>query len=278
MEKRSKSPTPPSSDNDEDNDEEKIHHESPRGNTPPRSPSPTNSLHDNLPTPPPSPKQTVSVSVAHVYPPTTSQTTTSTTSLPPPPPVTSVPISTTPLPPPIISQSATTTIPDPTVEVNVSNTRATIGTEPPVTSKPLSPTHSTDSGATLGGANDEFDSTYYSPYHLPTDQDDDAPITRQHLQTINEKLDKLLDDNKSYSGVVLKSFLDTALEQYTESIEKSTQVVNDPSSACKKATADVVDVVHTTQIFLESLKGHDDTNAAKVQASVDSFSKSLQEE
>ncbi|XP_023744183.1 uncharacterized protein PB18E9.04c-like [Lactuca sativa] len=277
MAKRSKSPTPPSSEKDEENDEEKITHESPRGNTPPRSPSPTHSLHDNLLIPPPSPKQTVSLSVAPVPSPTTSQTTTSTTSLPPPPPpVTSVPISTTPLPPPIISQSTTTTIPDPIVEVNVSDTGATIGTEPPVTTKPLSPTHSTDSGATLGGANDEFDSTYYSPYRLPTDEDDDAPITHQHLQTINEKLDKLLDDNKSYSGVVLKEFLDIALEQYIESIEKSTQAVNDSSSACKKPTADVADVVHTTQIFLDSLKGHADTNAAKVQASVDSFSKSLQ--
>ncbi|XP_023752112.1 flocculation protein FLO11-like [Lactuca sativa] len=277
MAKQSKSPTPPSSENDEENGEEKIHHELPRGNTPPRSPTSTNYLHDKLPTPPPSLKQTVSVSVAPIPLPTTSQTPTSTTSLPPPP-ITSVSISTTPLPPPIISQSTTTTIPEPTVEVNLSDTGETIVTEPPVTSKPLSPNHSTDSGATLGGANDEFDSTYYSPYRLPTDEDDVAPITSQHLQTINEKLDKLLDDNKSYSGVVLKAFLETALEQYTESIEKSTQSVTDSSSSCKKATADVAEVVHTTQIFLKSLKGHADTNAAKVQASVDSFSKSLQEE
>ncbi|XP_023731435.1 uncharacterized protein LOC111879190 [Lactuca sativa] len=209
MAKRSKSPTPPSSENDEEDDEDEIHHESPR----------------------------VSVSVAPVHPPTTSQTT---TSLSPPSLVTSFPISTTPLPPPIISQSTTTTIPEPTVEVNVSETGATTGTEPPVTSKALSPTHSTDSGATLSGANDEFDSTYYSPYRLPTDEDDDAPITRQHLQPINEKLDKLLDNNKSASGTV-----------------------NDSSSACKKAIVDVADIVHTTQIFLNSLKGHTDTNAAK---------------
>ena len=85
-------------------------------------------------------------------------------SLPPPPPVTSTPISTTQLPPPIISQTTTTMIPEPTVEVNVSDTGATTVTETPIIHKPLSPTHSTDSGATLGGENDEYDSTYFSPY------------------------------------------------------------------------------------------------------------------
>ncbi|XP_023748912.2 pollen-specific leucine-rich repeat extensin-like protein 2 [Lactuca sativa] len=252
MARRSKSPTPPSSENDKADEEVKSHHKSPRGNTRPRSPTPTEPIHDKIPTLPPSPKQTISVSVPIDPPPTTSQPT---TSLPPPPPVTSTPISTTHLPPPIISQTTTTTIPELTVEVNVSDTGATTVTKTPIIHKPLSPTHSTDSGATLGGENDEYDSTYFSPYRLPTDDDADAPITTQHLQNINEKLDRLLEDSKAYSGEVLKAFLETALEQYTESIEKSTKA-----------------------IFLESLKGHADTNAAKVQAYVDSLSKSLQEE
>ncbi|XP_023747966.1 flocculation protein FLO11-like [Lactuca sativa] len=274
MAKKSKSPTPPSSENHEEDEEEEIRHDSPRGNTPPLSPTPTESPHNKLPTPPPSPKQIVPVSVVTIPPPTTSQTI---TSFPPPPPVSSIPISTTSLPPPIISQSTTTTIPEPTVGVNVSDTGVTTKTEPPVITKPLSPSHSTDSGATLGGANDEYDSTYFSPYRLPTDEDDDAPITSQHLQSIHEKLDKLLDDSKSYSGVVIKAFLDTA-QQYTGSIDKSTKAVNESTSSCQKASADVADIVHTPQIFLESLKGHADTSTARVQDSVDFFSKSLQEE
>ncbi|XP_023729154.1 proline-rich receptor-like protein kinase PERK2 [Lactuca sativa] len=176
MAKKFKSPSPSSSKNEEEDEEEEIHHVSPRGNTHPRSPTPTEPLHDKLPTPPPSPKQTVPISVAPVPPLTTSQTT---TSIPPPPPVTTIPIFTTPIPPPIISQSTSTTIPEPTIRVNVSDTGATTETEPPVTSKPLSPSPSTDSGATLGGATDEFVSIYYSPYRLPTDDDDEALVTRQ---------------------------------------------------------------------------------------------------
>ena len=50
------------------------------------------------------------------------------------------------------------------------------------------------------------------------------------------------------------------------------------TSSCKKATTDVTEIVHTTHIFLDSWKSHVDTSATKVQASVDLFSKSLQEE
>ncbi|XP_023749557.1 uncharacterized protein PB18E9.04c-like [Lactuca sativa] len=275
MARRTKSLTPPTSETDKEDEEEVGHHESSRGNTPPKSPTPTEPIHDNIPTPPPSPKQTIPVSVPIVTPPTTSQPT---TSLSPPPPVSSTPVSTLPLPPLVITQTTTTTIPELIVGVNVSDTGATIETEPPVITKPLSPTNSTNSGATLGGQNDEFDSTYFSPYKLPTDEDDDAPITRQHLQSIHEKLDTLIIDSNAYNGVALKGFIDTTLEQYTDSIDIYTKVIDASTSSCKKAVDDVTAIVGTTQIFLESLKGHADTNAAKIQDSVDSFSKSLQEE
>ncbi|XP_023741173.1 actin cytoskeleton-regulatory complex protein pan1-like [Lactuca sativa] len=104
MAKRSRIPTPPSSENQDDDEEEDIHQDSRRGNTPPRSPTPTESPHHKLPTPPPSPKLTVPVSVVPISAPATSQTT-------PPPPVSSISISTTTLTPHIISQSTTTTIP-----------------------------------------------------------------------------------------------------------------------------------------------------------------------
>ncbi|XP_023770501.1 flocculation protein FLO11-like [Lactuca sativa] len=276
MARRSKSPTPSSSDNEKEDDEEEVHHESSRGNTPPRSPTPTETIHTKIPTPPPSPKHTVVVSVPIDPPPTTSQPT---ISLPQSPPVTTIPISTSPLPDPIISQSTTTTIPDPTVGVNVSDTGATTTTtEPPVFTKPLSPTKSNDYCATLGGENDEYDSTYFGPYRLPSDEDNDDPVSSHHLQGIHDKLDRLLEDNKAYSGVVLKAFLETAIEQYTSSIEKSTSAIDASTSSCKKALTDVTEVVHTTQIFLDSLKNHANISAVKIQASVDLFSKSLQEE
>lgn len=41
-----------------------------------------------------------------------------------------------------------------------------------VTPKPPSPSPSSDSAPTLGGHNIEFESMYYSPYRLPTDEDE----------------------------------------------------------------------------------------------------------
>ncbi|KAL7591142.1 hypothetical protein Lser_V15G35008 [Lactuca serriola] len=280
MERKSKSPSPPSSEHDEersaDEEEEVQHHASPRGNTPPRSPTPTEQLHDKIRTPTPSPpKTTVPVSVAPIPPLPTSQTT---TSMPPPPPVSIVPISTTPLPPPIFSQATTTTTTEPPVNVNVSDTGANIETKPPVTSKPLSPSPSTDFGDTLGGANIEFDSNYYSPYRIPTNEEEDAPVTRQQVQSLDEKLDQLLASTRTYNDVVLKAFLDTTFEQYTEAIDKSTKVVEASTSSCQKATTDVAKLIYSSQIFLESLNGHAHSNAATINASVDSLSKSLQEE
>lgn len=113
MARRPKNPSFSNSEHDEEqsaNEDEEVGHEgSPRGNPPPRSPTPTEQLNDKIPTPPPSPlKNTVPASVAPIPPPPTTQ---NTTTILPPPPVSTIPFSTTPLPPPIISQATTTTTP-----------------------------------------------------------------------------------------------------------------------------------------------------------------------
>ncbi|KAL7587827.1 hypothetical protein Lser_V15G41173 [Lactuca serriola] len=260
MARKPKGPTPPPSD-DEDDQEVDSPYESPRGKTPPRSPSPI--PEDKIPTPPPSPKQ---------FPPKPE-----TVKIPTPPP------SPSPKPTPPKQPTPTPTLEIPvlvvlTVGVNVSHSGAPTVSETPATPIPPSPTKSTDSGATLGVDNDEYDSTHFSPYRLQLDEDTEGPINRQHLDSIHEKLDKLLADTKAYGGVVLKAFVEAAIEQYTKAMEKSTEAVNEYTSLCKKATTDIAEVVRTTQIFLDSLKGHADTNAAQVRASVDSLSQALKEE
>ncbi|XP_023771054.1 uncharacterized protein LOC111919701 [Lactuca sativa] len=195
--KRSRNQTPPSPAHPKEDEEDEVPPESSRGNTPPISPTPTESPPHKLPTPPPSPKPkppspTPKVPVSVV---TTSP---KKPSFPPPPPlVSSVSIPITTLPTPIISQSTTITIPEPTATVNVSDMGAPTETEPPVIRKPLTPTHSIGSSATLGEDNDEYDSTYFSPYWLQSDEDNDVPINHQYLQRIHEKLDKILADNKA---------------------------------------------------------------------------------
>ncbi|XP_023755823.1 uncharacterized protein LOC111904279 [Lactuca sativa] len=197
MARKPKGPTPPPSDND-DNEEAESQQVFRKGNTPPRSPTPTEEVkiptpppspkrsppqteEVKIPTPPPSPKQTPSKQT----PPTPTPkvpvlvvpTTTTETSLPLPP-VSFGSISITPLSTPIITPVTTTTIPEQTARVNVFDTGAPTATETPVITKTLSPTHSPDSGATLGGDNDEYDSTYFSPYRLHSDEDTEAPINR----------------------------------------------------------------------------------------------------
>ncbi|XP_023754897.1 uncharacterized protein LOC111903350 [Lactuca sativa] len=275
MAKRSKQQIPPSPDHSENDGEDEVPPESPRGNTPPQSPPQTESPPHKIPTPPPSPKQTPPKPTPKV-PVSVIPTSTTETSLPHPL-VSTVSISLTTLSAPI-THTTTTTLPEQTARVNVSDTGAPTETEPPVITKPISPTHSTESGATLGGDNDEYDSTYFSPYRLQSDEDTDTPINRQHLQSIHEKLDKLLADNKAYGGVVLKAFVETTIDQYTQAMDKSTDAIKESTSTCKKASANVAEVIRTTQIFIDSLKGHADTNAAKIRESVGSFSQSLKEE
>lgn len=72
--------------------------------------------------------------------------------------------------------------------------------------------------------------------------------------------------------------METAIDQYTQAMDKSTDAIKESTSICKKASADVAKVIRTTQIFLDSLKGHADTNADKIRESVESLSQSLKEE
>lgn len=62
-------------------------------------------------------------------------------------------------------------------------------------------------------------------------------------------MDKLLADTKAYGGVVLKAFMEIAIEQYTQAMDKSTDAIKESTSVFKKAYADVTEVIRTTQIF-----------------------------
>lgn len=88
----------------------------------------------------------------------------------------------------------------------------------------------------------------------------------------------MIASSSKYNGMFLKAILDTTLQQYTESIEKSTTVVNDSTSLFQKATTEVADLVCDSKMFLESFKGHASSNATKVNATLDCLSVSLQEE
>ncbi|KAL7618147.1 hypothetical protein Lser_V15G04357 [Lactuca serriola] len=157
--------TPSSDSENKCSDEE----DSGRGDTPPRSPTPEILVRSFPPSPPP-------VTIPSSIPPI-SQTTTS------------QPFTSKPIPTPIFTDTTSTTttkptftIPNPPVTEPTFTTEHQPTTEPPTTSKPLSPTPSTETTPILGGEDFEFDSTYFSPYRVQSEDDDDEPITKHHLK------------------------------------------------------------------------------------------------
>ncbi|KAL7609410.1 hypothetical protein Lser_V15G12206 [Lactuca serriola] len=195
-----------SSESEEDNSDSD---ESPRGNTPPRSPTPE--VHFST-SPISSPPVTIPFSIPLI---------TSTTQIPP----TSIPV-----PPPIFTEATTTTA---EVRTNVSDTGApTTAPEPTPTTKPTSqpePTTTTeptpspppssptqaaeDEEPFLGGEDMTFDSVYYSPF-----QDNDNSAFKA---TLEERLTKLQED------LVAENSLMDALARKTTALKvKSLQLSN----------------------------------------------------
>ncbi|KAL7609412.1 hypothetical protein Lser_V15G13559 [Lactuca serriola] len=193
-----------------------------RGNTPPRSPTPE--VHVST-SPIPSPPITIPISIPPV---------TSTTQIPP----TSIPV-----PPPIFTEATTTTTAH--VRTKVSDTgvhtdapkstsapestatpehttqpEPTHTTEPPVSPPPSSPAHeSEEEEPLLGGENMNFDSVYYSPFQVQSDDDDDAPVTKRHLKELHDKIDSLIASSSTYQS----SISEAAIQKIVDAFSKAQQ-------------------------------------------------------
>lgn len=230
---------------------EDVHSDAERGYSPPPSPTYEVPVHDSVPSPPPSPTQTsVLITIA-----------------PCPPPVSTAPPVSSPIPLPIFSQATTKP------SVNVSDTRApTLQIEPP-----LSPSPSTESDTILGGEVLNFESTYYSPYRVQSDDDEDAPVTKRHLKDLHNKLDMLVASSYSsssgYSEAAVKAILETVLNKHESSIQRATEAVDASTLLSKKAVDEVKSLIHNAKIFIESLQGAAETNSNKVNAIIESLSK-----
>ncbi|XP_052622678.1 uncharacterized protein LOC128127967 [Lactuca sativa] len=273
----------PSSDSENESSDEEA---SGRGDTPPRSPTPEIPVR-SLPSSPPS--VTIPASIPPI-----SQTTASQpfTSIPIPTPIFTNTTSTTTtkptftIPKPPATEPTFTTEPPHTTEPP-RTTETPVTTEPPPSSKPLSQTPSTETTPILGGEDLEFDSTYFSPYRVQSEDDDDEPITKCHLKAINDKLDQLLSSSSSgaYSNVVLKALFSSLVAEHSASlsdaakaIEASTSQCQQTSCAvdastqeCKEATTKVDKLVSDAHIFLDSLQAVAAKNAATVNSSVETL-------
>ncbi|XP_052619643.1 flocculation protein FLO11-like [Lactuca sativa] len=186
-----------------------------RGDTLPCSPTPEASVLSPPPSPPP---VTIPVSIPPIFPIPTTQ-----------------PSTTTPIPTPIFIDTTTTTTtirahytsPNPPV-----TTKPPVTTEPPTTTKPLSPTPSIETTPVLGGEDLEFDSTYFSPYRVHSEDDDDEPVTKRHLKEVKEKLDQLLSSSSStaYSEAALKDLFSSVVQEDSASLSVAAKAIEASTS------------------------------------------------
>ncbi|KAL7586307.1 hypothetical protein Lser_V15G38798 [Lactuca serriola] len=245
-----------------------------RGNTPPRSPTLEVHVSTSLISSPP---KTIPISIPPI---------TSTTQIPP----TSIPV-----PPPIFTEATTTTTAD--VRTNVSDTGVhtdapkstpapettpapeptptpeqttqpdpTYTTEPPASPPPSSPGHaSEEEEPLLGGENMTFDSVYYSPFQVQSDEDDDAPVTKRHLQELHDKIDSLIASSStsqsSLSEAAVQKIVDTFSKAQQASLDSATTAIDASTKSCQAATEKVDKLFTDASSLLKSLQ--ESANAAK---------------
>ena len=84
----------------------------------------------------------------------------------------------------------------------------------------------------------EFDSTYFSPYRVQSDDDEDAPLTKRHLKVVTDKLDQLLSSSSAnpYSEAALKALFSSAVKEHDTSISNAAKAIDASTSQCQKAS------------------------------------------
>ncbi|XP_052625071.1 uncharacterized protein LOC128132503 [Lactuca sativa] len=128
----------------------------------------------------------------------------------------------------------------------------------------------------------------------PTDDDEDAAITKRHLKAVTEKLDQLLSSSSTgaYSDAALKALFSSVVKEHDASLsaaakaidastsqcQKASLAVEASTKECKEATAKVDKLISKSQLFLDSLQAGAQKNSQTVNVSVDNLQRSLQAE
>ncbi|KAL7619307.1 hypothetical protein Lser_V15G04057 [Lactuca serriola] len=233
---------------------------SPRGNTPPRSPTPE--IHIST-SPISSPPVTIPISIPPI---------TSTTQIP----STSIPVL-----PPIFTEATTTTAevrtnvsdtgvhtdapkstsapePTPTTE-HTTQPEPTFTTEPQASPPPSSPAHAAESEEPfLGGEDMTFDSVYYSPFQVQSDDDDDAPVTKKHLKELQAKIDSLITSSSTSQSSIFEAAIQKIVDAFSKahqvSLDSGTTAIDDSTKACEAVTEKVDKLFTDASSLLQSLQ------------------------
>ncbi|KAL7587460.1 hypothetical protein Lser_V15G39921 [Lactuca serriola] len=259
---------------------------SPRGNTPLRSPTPEVHFSTSLISTPP---VTIPISI----PPITSTT--------------QIPSTFIPIPPPIFTEATTTTTAD--VRTNVSDTGVhtdapkfnsapeptpttehttqpeptTTTTETPVSPPPSSPAHASEGEEPfLGGEDMTFDSVYYSPFQLQSDDDEDAPITKKHLKELHDKIDSLIASSStsqsSISEAAIQKIVDAFSKAHQVSLDSATAAIDASTKACEAATEKVDKLFTDASSLLKSLQENAEATTTKLEPIVNQLANSVASE
>nr|KAJ0213192.1 hypothetical protein LSAT_V11C400185240 [Lactuca sativa] len=79
----------------------------------------------------------------------------------------------------------------------------------------------------FGGEDLEFDSTYSNPYHVQSDDDEDAPLTKQHIRIMIDKLDQLLSSSTAVANDELHTKFDTRLTQLEAELAVENKIMDE---------------------------------------------------
>ncbi|KAL7619172.1 hypothetical protein Lser_V15G03621 [Lactuca serriola] len=266
-----------------------------RGNTPPRSPTPDMEIHHS---PIPSPTQTIPISIPTINPTTTIPS----TSFPIPPPIFThttittakvttnvsdmgVHTSATETPPttePPQTETHTTehthTQPPPETTPPHTQPESSKPTTPPASPPPPSPENASDGeNPFLGGDHMTFDSVYFSPFQVQSDEEDDAPVTKKHLKELNEKVDLLLasssNQQSSLSEAALHKIVDAFSRAQHDSVASATAAIDASTKACEAATAKVDKLFSDASSLLKSLQESADSTKTTLEPIVRQLAK-----
>ncbi|KAL7594699.1 hypothetical protein Lser_V15G28968 [Lactuca serriola] len=132
-------------------------------------------------------------------------------------------------------------------------------TTPPASPPPTSPDHASDGdNPFLGGENMTFDSVYFSPFQVQSDDDEEAPVTKKHLKELHEKVDLLIasssNSQSSLSEAALQKIVDAFSRAQHDSVASATAAIVASTKACEAATAKVDKLFSEASSLLKSLQ------------------------
>ena len=61
-----------------------------------------------------------------------------------------------------------------------------------------------------------FDSVYYSPFQIQSDDDDDAPVTKRHLKELHDKIDLLIASSSTSQSSLSKDVVQKIVDAFSK--------------------------------------------------------------